>query len=131
MTLVFLLSGCGLGDWVEGMTGRKEKLLPGQRIPVMINDPALEPDPRVADLRVFLPSPIENSNWSQAGGNSDHAMHHLRVSLQLRQAWEQSIGEGASDERRLVARPIVGDGFVFTMDAEFEVRAFEAASGKR
>ncbi|MEC8164562.1 MAG: PQQ-binding-like beta-propeller repeat protein, partial [Pseudomonadota bacterium] len=34
-------------------------------------------------------------------------------------------------ERRLVARPVVADGYVFTMDAEFEVNAFEISTGKQ
>ncbi|MEE2688671.1 MAG: PQQ-binding-like beta-propeller repeat protein [Pseudomonadota bacterium] len=128
---MLLLGGCGIGDWVGEMTGQHEKPLPGQRISVMLNEAALGPDPRVADLRIMLPAPFENADWSQAGGNAVNAMHHLKVPVELREAWEKSIGEGASDERRLVARPIVGDGLVFTMDAEFRISAFEATSGKR
>ena len=131
LALTVLLGGCGITDWVDEMSGRKEIPLPGQRIPVIINEPTLEPDPRVADLRVILPPPVENANWSQAGGNARNAMHHLKVSVEVGEAWQQTIGEGASDERRLVSRPIVGDGFVFTMDVEFELIAFEAASGKQ
>ena len=129
--LIVLLSGCGIKGWMDDIIGRNEVPLPGQRIPVMINEPHLEPDPRVSDLRVLLPTPVDNVNWAQAGGNAVHAMHHLKIPIDVREVWEQSIGEGSSDERRLVARPIVADGFVFAMDAEFEVSAFEITTGKR
>jgi outer membrane protein assembly factor BamB len=129
--LIAVLSGCGIREWIDEATGRKEVLLPGQRIPVMINEPNLEPDPRVSDLRVMLPTPVANVNWAQAGGNAVHAMHHLKIPIDVREAWEQSIGEGSSDERRLVARPIVADGFAFAMDAEFEISAFDVTAGKR
>jgi outer membrane protein assembly factor BamB len=129
--LIALLSGCGIREWVDGVTGRKEVPLPGQRIPVMIDEPALEPDPRISDLRVMLPTPVGNVNWAQAGGNAVHAMHHLKIPIRVREAWKQSIGEGSSDKRRLVARPIVADGFVFAMDAEFEISAFDVTAGKQ
>jgi outer membrane protein assembly factor BamB len=129
--LIALLSGCGITKWIDEVTGRKEVPLPGQRIPVMINEPDLEPDPRVSDLQVMLPTPVGNVNWAQAGGNAVHAMHHLKIPTEVSEAWEQSIGEGSSDERRLVTRPIVADGFAFAMDAEFALSAFDITAGKR
>ncbi len=126
LAVVLAVSGC---SWIQELTGKKKKPLPGQRIPIMLNEQDLEPDPRVADLRVILPAPVENANWTQAGGNAGHAMHHLKISNDVREAWERNIGEGSSDERRLVARPIVADGFVFAMDAEFEISAFEVPTG--
>ncbi|MEL0112300.1 MAG: PQQ-binding-like beta-propeller repeat protein, partial [Rickettsiales bacterium] len=126
LAVVLAVSGC---SWIQELTGKKKKPLPGQHIPIMLNEQDLEPDPRVADLRVILPAPVENANWTQAGGNAGHAMHHLKISNDVREAWERNIGEGSSDERRLVARPIVADGFVFAMDAEFEISAFEVPTG--
>lgn len=129
VSIAVLLSGCDTKEWLDEITGKKEVPLPGQRIPIMLNESELEPDPRVADLRVMLPPPVDNANWSQAGGNAVHAMHHLKIPLDVREAWDRSIGEGTSDERRLVARPVVADGFVFSMDAEFEISAFEVTTG--
>ncbi|MDP7391158.1 MAG: PQQ-binding-like beta-propeller repeat protein [Alphaproteobacteria bacterium] len=122
------LSSC---DYIKEVTGQKEVPLPGQRISVMLNEGELQADPRVSDLRVLLPTPRENPNWTQAGGNATHAMHHLKIRNTVVEDWDQSIGEGSSDERRLVARPVVADGYVFTMDAEFEVNAFEISTGKQ
>ena len=128
MIAALSLSSC---DWIKEVSGQKEVLLPGQRIPVMLNEGELHADPRVSDLRVLLPTPRENPNWTQAGGNATHSMHHLKIRNTVVEAWDQSIGEGSSDERRLVARPVVADGYVFTMDAEFEVNAFEISTGKQ
>jgi outer membrane protein assembly factor BamB len=122
------LSSC---DYIKEVTGQKEVPLPGQRISVMLNEGELQADPRVSDLRVLLPTPRENPNWTQAGGNATHAMHHLKIRNTVVEDWDQSIGEGSSDERRLVARPVVADGYVFTMDAKFEVNAFEISTGKQ
>ena len=129
MAIVALsLSSC---NYIKEVIGQKEVPLPGQRIPVMLNESELQADPRVSDLRVLLPTPRENPNWTQAGGNATHAMHHLKIRNTVVEYWDQSIGEGSSDERRLVARPVVADGYVFTMDAEFEVNAFEISTGKQ
>ncbi len=128
MIVALSLSSC---DWIKDVTGQKKVPLPGQRIPVMLHEEELHADPRVSDLRVLLPTPRENPNWTQAGGNAKHSMHHLKIRNTVVEAWDQSIGEGSSDERRLVARPVVADGYVFTMDAEFEVNAFEISTGKQ
>ena len=57
MIVALSLSSC---DWVKEVTGQKEVPLPGQRIPVMLNEEELHADPRVSDLRVLLPTPREN-----------------------------------------------------------------------
>jgi outer membrane protein assembly factor BamB len=56
-------------------------------------------------------------------------MHHLAAADQLRLAWSADIGAGASDEGQLLARPVVADGRVYTMDAEGTIRAFDASGG--
>ncbi len=128
IAIVLTLTSC---EWVKELAGQKKIPLPGQRIPVILDEGGLQADPRISDLRVLLPTPRENLNWAQAGGNALHAMHHLKISNMVVEAWNKSIGEGSSDERRLVAPPIAADGYVFTMDAEFEVSAFEIKTGNR
>ena len=120
-----LLAAC------ESIFGDDEEILPGERIPVMLLDRALEPDPRIADLPVRLPPPLTNTDWPQAGGNPTHAMHHLAAGEELRQAWRASIGEGSSDDQRLLAAPVIGDGRIFAMDADAEVSAFSTETGAR
>ena len=127
--LIAVLFSLGSCDWVKELTTKKKTPLPGERIPVMIHEPELEPDSRVADLRVMLPPPEANSEWTHAGGNATHAMHHLKVPTNVKQVWKRDIGEGVTKDRRLTVQPIVFGDVVFTMDTEFEVTAVEAASG--
>jgi len=123
--LVLALAAC---DWF----GETEKPpLPGERISVMLFERDLEPDPRISDLAVRLPQQWENDRWPQAGGEADHAMHHLAVSDQIREVWSTSIGAGGGDEDRLMAPPIVAEGQVYTVDIGYEVTAFSASTGKK
>ena len=125
VALALALGGCGLFD------KKKKEPLPGERIPVMLLEKKLEPDPRIADLAVRLPPPETNPTWPQTGGYADHAMHHLAVADVPKKAWSIHVGEGSSDERRLLAQPIVAEGKVFTMDTENHVTAYETGTGKR
>ncbi|MDJ0684774.1 MAG: PQQ-binding-like beta-propeller repeat protein [Alphaproteobacteria bacterium] len=103
--------------------------LPGARIAVMLEEGVVEPDPRLADLDVRLPPPYLNTDWPQAGGYADHAMHHLMVGENLEQVWDISIGEGSDGGNRILNTPIVANGKVVTKDSEFIVRAFDAETG--
>lgn len=122
--LTLLAAGC---SWFE----EEKKPLPGERIPVILQDADVTPDPRIADLRVMLPPPQANADWPQAGGYPDHAMHHLAVSGNLQRAWAVDAGAGSSANRRLLTPPVVAEGRVYTMDIDFDVSAFDAQTGGR
>ncbi len=127
--LALLLGACGaLPDWLGGP---EEPPLPGERVSVLALERGPEPDPRIADLEVRLPRPTPNPEWPQSGGYPDHAMHHIEAPGPLAPAWRATIGEGASDERRLLAAPVVAGGRVYAFDAASRVSAFDAASGRR
>ncbi len=113
-----LLGACTLaGDAYEGIFGGPtEIVLPGKRIAILNLDRGLHPDPAVAELPVQLSQPYVNRSWTHFGGNPEHAMHHLALGDTLRRAWSNDIGEGSSDDRRLLAQPLVVDGVVYTMD---------------
>lgn len=103
--------------------------LPGERVSVLKLNSALVVDPEAAQQQVALPQPYQNADWSQSGGNSSHAMHHLQLGDPLAVAWKADIGEAASDSRFLLAEPISVGGRVFTMDAGMTVSAFDLANG--
>ena len=103
--------------------------LPGERVSVMLLERELAADPSLADLPIELPPPRRNDAWPQSGGDPTHAMHHLAAGDQLSLAWRASIGAGSPGEGQLLARPVVAEGRVFTMDAEGMIRAFDAESG--
>lgn len=105
--------------------------LPGERIAVMLQESDLDPDPRLADLSVLLPQPYINEAWPQAGGFPDHAMHHLMMQDEISELWEVSIGAGSDGDQRILATPVTANGMIFTLDRDFEVRAFDTESGTR
>lgn len=127
LVLALGLAGCGIDEIFEG---EQEPPLPGQRISVLALDASLEADPSVADLEVRLPQPYVNDTWAQAGGSANHAMYHLALGAPLSIAWTADIGSGSSDERQLLAQPIISGNRVFTMDSVSVVTAFEAATGR-
>ena len=128
-SLVFALGAC---DLIPDYLGEAEAPpLPGERISVLALERAPEPDERIADLEVRLPRPTINVSWPQSGGYADHAMHHIAAPGPLERAWIADAGDGDSEDRQLMASPIIGDGRVYTFDAESMVSAHNAETGRR
>lgn len=126
---VLSLAGC---ESVTSMFEKEQKPeATGERISVLAFDSQLDPDPQLAETPVALPKPWRNPEWPQAGGYPSHAMHHLEIGERLRTAWTGNIGDEATEERKILAQPVIGGGRVFTMDAGAQVTAFDAQSGKR
>ncbi|HEX6980950.1 MAG TPA: PQQ-binding-like beta-propeller repeat protein [Alphaproteobacteria bacterium] len=123
-----LVSGCE-GGWFGADT---EQPIPGERLSVMIQDRAIEPDPALADLPVRLPVPIENAAWPQPGGTPSHAMEHLAGETDdgLTIVWRTGIGAGTSRSGRIASPPVVAEGRVYVMDAGTQLTAVDAASGR-
>lgn len=126
--LLAALAGCSNG-WFGAA---EEPPLPGERVPVLLYDGELAPDPAVAGRSIELPPPYRNTNWSQASGGPLHALGHLEGPTVLKSpAWTVDIGSGAGWYRPLLSAPVISGGRIYTMDAAFEVTAFDAAKGKR
>lgn len=80
---------------------------------------------------VDLPTAYVNTVWPQPGGYPTHALQHTQASGSLDVAWRQSFGNGSDNNRRLIGRPVVAEGHVFTIDASGEVYAHDADTGAR
>ena len=130
------LAGC---DTVRGLFETADPPLQGRRLAVLPTADILRADSRISDVRVLLPRPAPNAAWPQHAGYPNHAMHHLALGKDPREAWSVRIGSGSarqgmlslSKSRRLLARPVIGDGRVFTMDSNGSVRAFDLKTGRR
>ena len=121
-----MLAGC---DTIDTWFAPKKVALPGKREEVEAVRRGLTPDEGVA--KIVLPPPVRNSAWPQAGGNPTHAMGHLAVGGQLKEAWSSGIGSGGGYRRKILAQPVIADGMVFAMDSDGEVSAFTFAGGSR
>jgi outer membrane protein assembly factor BamB len=122
------LSACS-GSWFG--EGDEEERLPGKRISVLPLERTVEPNMRVASIPVWLPRPVVNSEWPQAGGNTTHAMYHLAANERIEEDWRVSAGAGSDGSTRILTPPVIGGGKVFLLDADARVHAFDAASGER
>lgn len=120
-----LLGGCDM------FSSKPKVKLSGERLSVLSLERRLEPDPGLQQLEVRLPRPMANSDWPQAGGYPNHALHHLELADSPTEVWRVSVGEGAGRRSRIVAPPIVFGGLIYAMDGIGNVRAFEAATGRR
>jgi outer membrane protein assembly factor BamB len=119
---IIALAACG---------GSTQPKLKGERIPVLLFDPSLKPDPTLASQGVALTRPYANADWPQAGGAAAHALEHVALNDSPRRVWSASIGEGSDDQRKLLAQPVIAGGKIFTLDSLGEARAYRASDGHR
>jgi len=121
------LSACG-SDWL-GEAAKPP--LPGKRIAILSKGKDLEPDVKGSAATILLPPPEPNDEWPQAGGYTNHAMHHMLVGDTLKRVWKTNVGTGSDKRVKLLAQPIVADGHVFTLDADNQVASLDAKDGDR
>lgn len=124
--LALSLAGCT--SWLGGSDSKKP--LPGKRISVLALDRTVEADPKLSDLAVRLPRPYRNPAWPEAGGEPNHAMHHLSAKGSLAPLWREDAGESGGDDDLLLADPVVAQKKVCTMDVDAQVRCFDADTGR-
>jgi outer membrane protein assembly factor BamB len=105
--------------------------LPGKRISILAREKMAEPEAAGPATRIILPPPEDTDEWPQAGGYSNHAMHHLVMSDAPRQLWKSSAGSGSGKRRKLLGAPVIAEGRIFTVDASSRVSAFNAENGDR
>jgi len=127
-----LLGGCEtISDGFDSIFGERERPLPGDRRPVLGVDRPLGLDEAGRGGPVSLPPIVENAEWAQAGGTTNHAPGHPALARGLTEAWRSSIGTGSGYRRRLTAPPLVAGGAVYAMDAYGAVSALDAANGRQ
>lgn len=131
LVLALAATGCtGMSDKMNPFK-KEEVKLPGERIAVLKSQDAFQVDAEAAKKPVSLPSPQNNTEWSQPGGIASNAPGHLQFSGGLGAIWKADIGSGSSSSGRLTASPIVYDGKVFALDSEGVLSAYSASGGSR
>ncbi len=105
--------------------------LPGKRISLLQLQQQLVPNPALQQTPIILPQAWTNAYWPQSGGYPSHVMGQLTLGSDLKQAWKSSIGKGGDSRDPLITQPVVGDGMVYTLDANGKLAAFDIASGDK
>lgn len=116
------------GALVLAACSREEPILPGKREAIrdVLVDPAEEPVGDVAQNRnrpLSLPSAQSNAQWLQSIASPATRTAHPALSAAPSLAWSVSIGDGDGRKNRITADPVVGDGRIYTLDAQARVSA--------
>ena len=114
--VLILLTGCGI--W----SNDKPKI-EGERISVLTAENIVRPDIAKGIVKISLPQPVRNSEWSQNGGSSHHIGGHPETGNQLKGFWQNSFGQGNSKRDFLISTPVIAHKVVFAIDAEGLVSA--------
>ena len=121
--MALAVASCGLFS--------SDKILPeGERISVLTTGAEIRPDFADGYVKIKLPRPYLNKQWSQSGGNSTHVMSHLMSNNTIDEFWTASFGEGASKRDFLIASPVVAHQVVFAIDADAKVTARRLDDGR-
>ena len=125
LSAAFLLSACGDPDNKIGSTVK------GTRVAIMPSVKTLEADKDLHDQKPHLADVNYNYSWPEAGFDTSHILPNAEMSQKPKILWRSSLGEGSDSDFKLLARPVVADGRVFTIDAQGDVRAFDTKTGDR
>jgi outer membrane protein assembly factor BamB len=129
IVIVALLGGC---HSLFGSDSDHDKYkVAGKRIPVLESAKQLEADKGVADTKIEIPEAVQNSDYPQSGGNAEHTYANLALAAIPKKIWRVDVGDGSNGDFKLLARPVVSDGRIFTMDARGDVSAFSTAQGDK
>jgi outer membrane protein assembly factor BamB len=128
LSILFSLTACGQDGWF-GKAG--DPILPGTRVPVLVNTSNLVPDASLMETEVTLPEVVANNSWPQAGGNSMHYMQHVALSATPKIVWQTSIGQGSNKSGFLVHPPVAAQGRAFVMDTRSRVTSVDLKTGAR
>lgn len=124
LALVALLAAC-----------EKEVILPGERFGTRVDLEASQPsetNPRPSDPTaqvvnaarpIALPAAQTNAEWTHRAGNARHLSPHGALSAAPQRVWSVAIGTGSSRRNRISAAPVVGDGRIYTLDANAGLQA--------
>ncbi len=117
------LAGCGLFS-------KDKPVVEGERISVLSNETIVRPDYARDAVKISLPTPHRNNEWSQSGGSASHLTGHLESGSQLQSFWQSGFGEGSSKRDFLISTPVIAHKVVFAVDAEGLVSAKRLDSGE-
>ena len=125
-----ILLGCGCLLSVLALGACTKKELPvGTRISVLTESTAIKPDVANGAERIKI-AETTSTDWSQKEANARHVMPNAAVSNNFTKQWKSDFGTGSSKREVLLARPLIKNNTVYTLDAEGRLSAFNLTDGK-
>ncbi len=121
--MLLALAACGGTDNPIGSTTT------GTRIAILDQTHKIESDKDLSSNKPVIGAVEVVKEWPQAGYDPAHVMPNAALEIKPKKVWDASIGDGSDSDFKLLARPVTGDGMVFTMDSEGAVNAFDAKTG--
>jgi len=100
-----------------------------ERVSIMDQKKPLEADASLKGRIPDIPKPLVNFTWPQAGYNSEHLAPSVDISQTPNIVWTKKIGKGSSSDFKILSRPVVTKGVIYTLDARGLVAAFSAKDG--
>ncbi len=122
-----LSSGADAGLF-GGKKGKAKTPTNGNRIPILLSESGVVPDPNLAAVPVVIPVASTNSAWGQPGGSATKSLGHLALGEKLTPAWRKII-IGNTNRERLASAPVSADGRLYVIDTLARISAFNAQTG--
>ena len=134
-----LLSGCAVLDSVNPFDKSDADIRAEQgdvagesdRISILQLSESLTIEAPTPPENLFIPEPYVNTDWPQVGGNVAHVVQHTGASGPLERAWSLDVGDGSGRKGRITAPPIVANGVIYVVDANYNVLAIDEATQER
>ncbi|UDF02506.1 PQQ-binding-like beta-propeller repeat protein [Asticcacaulis sp. AND118] len=101
----------------------------GERISIVAFEQKVQPSERLAGKDFYLPSPQPVADWPFASGPIGAGVEHAAAAEQFKVAWSKSVGAGSSRTAQVVASPVSDGKFIYAMDGEARIRAFDVNTG--
>lgn len=124
LSVLLSLGACSGADNKIGTTVK------GTRVAILDNTKTLKADADLQENKPSLSRSIDNSQWLESGYDTAHVIPNADIALHPQILWSADIGEGSSSDFKLLTRPIVAGDFVFTMDSQGLISAFDTKTGK-
>lgn len=92
----------------------------------------MQPEIKKATGRLVKPQAAEDVLlWSQTGATGQNVTPRIKAPAHLQSVWSRSIGEEIDSNRWTLAEPVVANGIVYVLDADFSLSALRLKDGKK
>lgn len=123
-----LCLGCVLG--ALSLSGCTPKVLPeGTRVAVLSQETEIKPVAAGQATPVEIAATVK-TDWLQNEATAQHVMPNAQVSSDFVKQWKADFGTGASKRELLMAKPLIKNQKIYTLDAEGMLSAFDLETGK-